>query len=242
MPIPIRKPTLADSMVTLRALGVEFGSVLDVGVFNDTPALRSTFPDLMHHLFEPVQAHFPSIERNYARVRHILHPIAVSNVDGEAFLNTFSITAGTGSTHSQVSDRAVDSATVPTLVSSVRIQKRKLDTITLGFNEKPYLLKVDVDGPDLQVLQGADRTLQSCAAVVIEAPLMQISERSTYLTDRGFRLVDIVDLSYYRGSMWQVDLVLLSAAILDSNERLRLLRSESQLDPAQWYTAGYEEQ
>jgi FkbM family methyltransferase len=143
-------------------------------------------------LFEPVQAHFPSIERNYARVRHILHPNAVSNVDGEAFLNSFSITAGTGSTHSQVSDRAADSASVPTLVSSVRIQKRKLDTITLGFNEKPYLLKVDIDGPDLQVLQGADRTLQSCAAVVIEAPLMQIPERSKYLTDRGFRLVDIV--------------------------------------------------
>jgi Methyltransferase FkbM domain len=74
----------------------------------------------------------------------------------------------------------------------------------LGFNEKPYLLKVDVDGPDLQVLQGANRTLQSCAAVVIEAPLMQIPERSKYLTDRGFRLVDTVDLSYYRGLRFNV--------------------------------------
>jgi FkbM family methyltransferase len=229
-------------MATLRALGVEFRSVLDVGVFNDTPALRSTFPGLMHHLFEPVQAHFPSIERTYASVRYILHPIAVSNVDGEAFLNTFSSTDGPQTiTRSEVSDRSADSASDPTLISSIRIQKRKLDTVMLNFNEKPYLLKVDVDGPDLQVLQGAVRTLQSCAAVVIETPLMEIPERSKYLTDRGFRLVDIVDLSYYHGIMWQVDMVFLSAAILESNERLRLLRSESQLDPAHWYTAGYEE-
>jgi hypothetical protein len=57
----------------------------------NTPTLRAAFPDLQHHLFEPVSAHFPSIRKNYAAVPHVLHPIAVSNVDGEAFLNTFAI-------------------------------------------------------------------------------------------------------------------------------------------------------
>src|SRR5258707_15725823 len=130
MPIPFRNATSADSMATLKALGVEFGSILDVGVFEDTPSLRIAFPELQHYLFEPVAAHFPSIEKNYAAVRHILHPVAVSNVDGEALLNTFSITNDTGKiTHSSVSDRAAD-ASDPTLVGSVRIEKLKLDTLT----------------------------------------------------------------------------------------------------------------
>jgi FkbM family methyltransferase len=213
-------------------------SILDVGVSEDTPSLRVAFPGLQHYLFEPVAAHFPTIKKNYAAVRHILHPVAVSNEDGEAFLNTFSITNDTGKiTHSSVSDRAED-ASDPTLVGSVRIEKRKLDTLTRGLIDAPFLLKVDVDGHDLQVLQGAEQTLQKCAAVMIEAPLWQIAERLKYLTDRGFQLFDIVDLSYYKGAMWQVDLMFLSVTVMDTNERLRPLRSGVQLDPAQWHTAG----
>jgi hypothetical protein len=64
---------------------------------------------------------------------------------------------------------------------------------------------------------------------MVEAPLWQMAETSKYLTDRGFQLFDIVDLSYYKGAMWQVDLVFLSTAILDSSQWLRPLRSESQL-------------
>jgi hypothetical protein len=54
-------------MATLKALGVEFGSILDVGVSEDTPSLRVAFPGLQHYLFEAVAAHFPSKEKNYGR-------------------------------------------------------------------------------------------------------------------------------------------------------------------------------
>lgn len=242
MPIPRRKPILSDSLLTLRSLGVPFSTVLDVGVERETAALKLVFPDLKHHLFEPVRMYFPAIAENYAAIDHELHPVAAAEVDGETFLQSFSVYGDDSRniTHSKVSDRFIDARENPNLVECLPIRKTRLDTEMEHLKEGPYLLKVDVDGTDLQVLQGSSETLETCSAVVVEAPLDTLLERSHFLTDRGFKLFDIVDLSYYKGTLWQVDLVFVSTRILQTHPQLEAMRHATRLEIDQWFTTGYE--
>lgn len=63
MPIPERLPEVTDSLRALRALGVPVECVLDVGILHGTTGLMQVFPDVKHHLFEPVDNYFDIIHK-----------------------------------------------------------------------------------------------------------------------------------------------------------------------------------
>jgi FkbM family methyltransferase len=80
----------------------------------------------------------------------------------------------------------------------------------------PYLLKLDTHGFEVPILEGASRTLERAAVLVIEAYNFQIRPEALrfdalcrYLDERGFRTVDLVDPLWrpLDGSLWQFDLV-----------------------------------
>ena len=81
-------------------------------------------------------------------------------------------------------------------------------------------------------MKGAKETLQAASVIVIEAPinrseLPHFFERSLYLMNAGFFLTDIVDLAYYHGVLWQVDLVFVRKDIVERIERLRPFEASS---------------
>ena len=97
------------------------------------------------------------------------------------------------------------------------VQKRRLDTLLAGMDfPTPYLLKVDVDGAELAVLDGAGDRLRDCSVICIESPLACLHERIGRLTAAGFRPYDIVDLCYYDEQLAQVDLVFVRADLFDA--------------------------
>jgi len=68
----------------------------------------------------------------------------------------------------------------------------------------PCFIKLDVEGGELAVLQGAERTLEECCGLLIECPARDASgpqffDLYAHLAVRGFLLFDIVRRSY-RGS------------------------------------------
>lgn len=80
----------------------------------------------------------------------------------------------------------------------------------------PQLLKVDVQGYDLEVLKGATRTLHSVEVIVVEISLIRLAptapsvlEIVVWLDAAGFRLFDIC--SFIRrpidDALWQIDAV-----------------------------------
>lgn len=115
-----------------------------------------------------------------------------------------------------------------------------LDSVLSDMPERPFLLKIDVDGPELRVLAGAAETLKHTSVVIIEATLGQLPDICNHLQGAGFRLFDIVDLSYYRGVLWQVDLVFLPARTIEIDPRYNPLPFDRPIDPKEWFTTGHE--
>jgi FkbM family methyltransferase len=244
MPIPNRKINAVDAITTLGSLGVEFGCVLDVGVQRETAALKQSLPHIRHHLFEPVPDYFKHIKTNYADLKYVLHPIAISEKDGIAYLNSVGRIESNQNeiSHSWLSETAIPPGT-PGYVSSKEIKVRSLDSVLPEIEDiNPlYFLKIDIDGLDLAVLKGATETLKHTGVVMIEATIQNLIDRATYLSNHGFTLIDIVDPAYYKGVLWQADLIFASKRLLSENKRLSPMSDPTaSIDPSQWFTAGYE--
>ncbi len=79
--------------------------------------------------------------------------------------------------------------------------------------EGPILLKIDVDGSELTVLDGCTRILPNVAAVVVEATMDRLSSIAGMLDQQGFAFFDIVDLCYCGGQLHQCDLVLVNRSV-----------------------------
>lgn len=227
-----RVPTTEDSLRILKDCDIEIGSVLDVGVLTGTAPLIHALPHLPHHLFEPVDLHFGAIEKNYRNLNHKIHRVALSDEDGEAFVACRSIHNDGKITHAELVERPVTAADLPGFVSCTAIPKARLDTIMAQEQPAtPFLLKIDVDGHEMSVLRGATETLENTSIVIIEAPLNRVAlphffERSAFLMNAGFHLMDIAELAYYDGVLWQVDLVFVRTDIVARNNRLRPFESK----------------
>jgi len=75
----------------------------------------------------------------------------------------------------------------------------------------PTLLKIDVDGQELDCLHGCSGLFERVSAVVIEATPDKICETIAFLEQSNFRLFDFVDLCYCGPQLHQVDLVFVRA-------------------------------
>ena len=242
MHIKQRKPTMAESLGVLLAYGVQVGSVLDVGVLTGTAPLIKVFEKVPHHLFEPVNLHFKQIKKNYRKLQFTLHHVALSDKDGVAYLACRSVHRNGRVTHANVYPQPVDSGDVKGFVSCEEIPQARLDTLMATQSTPgPYLLKVDVDGHEMEVLAGATDTLSQCNVVVIEAPLSRgnipdFFIRANFLMEHGFYLMDIVDLAYYGGVLWQVDLVFVRRDVVAARDELRPFQAQGfQFDAQKWY-------
>lgn len=209
-----RKPTKANSLQFLKDSGLLPKTIIDVGVQYETRELRSIFPDSKHVLIEPVEQYREKIIENYSAIQQKEFIwAAASSQPGKLFLSLIKRDSET-TTHSQLSDNYSSNAgyEVDVITIDNLCQEKKY--------EQPYLLKIDIDGKDLEVLKGAEETLKSTSCVVIEAPIQTILERTQYLVEQGFVLWDIIDFCYYHGNLSQVDLIFIRRDIKKNNPNL----------------------
>lgn len=214
------KPFKGDALARLRAADVPITSIIDVGVRDKTGELIEHFPDKHHLLFEPVRAFFPDIEKNYAGISHELHPVALSNERGTLYLVELCVLSDGVVTHSQIepAPRQVDGRRV---VNCEPVNVRRFDELGIKV-EKNFLLKVDVDGVDFQVMQGFGSTLKDASVVIVEATFDTLYPRMQILAHAGFDVFDIVDLIYYGNGLQQMDLIMLRSDLNTPNVRPKL--------------------
>lgn len=205
-----RVPTKLSALKQIDRMGIPVKTVLDVGVQTMTKPLMEHYLHLRHFLFEPVKERHGDIAKNYENVDHVLEGVALSDEDGESFLETSTIRNDLAVTHARLKKEPKgDYRTIKTA---------RLDSIMKEHDaEKPYLLKIDVDGVELSILKGATETLKECSIVILEAHPRDFLERSGFLFQQGFVLLDVVDICYYEGIFRQFDMIFANKKFFDGS-------------------------
>lgn len=209
----MRHPMKIDSFTKLKAMNVPIGCILDVGVKTCTYELLSAFPDKHHVLMEPIVEWNPQIEKNYGgkKASYEILNIAVSDKDGEINLKTSTVRENMPITHARITEEQGEGPQFRSVAT------QRLDSVVGARNlQKPYLLKIDVDGAELKVLAGAEKTLADSSVVVIETGIANIVERAQAVESAGFQVFDIVDISYYDNRFVQADMVFLNRKIIEN--------------------------
>lgn len=214
------------SLRTARERGLPVGCVIDVGVQRGTGSLIEVFPDRPHLLFEPVAEFFPEIARNYRHIEHNLFDLALSDVDGEGFLQSGSH-SGAGVTHAWVAK------------TGTPIRLARLDTIVGGCGRAgPYLLKIDVDGADApaKIIDGAAAIMPSVSCVVSEMVAERFLDLAGRIERYGFVLWDIIEGSYYDDVFYQCDAVFIRRDLIAANPGLKPFSIKS-FDQRKWWSS-----
>ena len=141
-----------DACYDIARRGLDLQTILDVGANTGQSALLflETFPKAKIHCFEPVTATFADLQRNLCGTRCRCIHSAVGSEVGEARISVGRLS----STNSLVNFRPGDATeTVRVTTVDAYVDEQALAVVDL--------LKVDVEGFDLNVLEGAARSFAS---------------------------------------------------------------------------------
>ncbi|HEY9848968.1 MAG TPA: FkbM family methyltransferase [Leptolyngbyaceae cyanobacterium] len=205
----VNRQTLLGSLQNIKKLGFEPKTVIDVGAAAGTFQLYETFPNAKHILIEPLEENKPYLEKIVSQYKDCEYLIAVATkTPGTAVLNVHPDLEGS-SLYLECEDSNVNGSprTVPAIA---------LDDICLDRNyQSPYLIKIDVQGAELDVLAGATEILKQTEYVILEVVLFeffkngpQFYDTIDFMKQRGFVVYDILDY-WYRpldNAMSQVDI------------------------------------
>ncbi|BDX00709.1 FkbM family methyltransferase [Maricaulis maris] len=198
-----RSPKKLEAFRVLKRRGVRVDAVVDVGVLHGTSELIDHFPRVHHYLFEPVDECRDAIERVYAGLDFTLFQKAVGSGDSVA---TMRILGEAGSLNSSAH---VDLAEGGREARAIEVVA--LDSVAAKFGPvRNCLLKIDTDGNEVSVLDGARSFLSSCAVIVVEVTQANLAEVVARLTAEGFSIFDIVEPCYFDEALWQVDVIFLN--------------------------------
>lgn len=184
--------------------------VIDVGAARGTFELYETFPDAKHLLIEPLGENKPFLEKIVLSLKDARYVIAAATKkSGLITLNVHPDYDGS-SIYREDEDSNVNG--VPRSVRAVMLD----DLCREHGLQGPCLIKIDVQGAELDVLEGATETMKSAEYIILEATLFkffnggpQLFDVMNFMKQRGFVVYDILDYGYrpLDGAMSQVDLV-----------------------------------
>ncbi len=214
----VMRLSMGDVLQHLKGLGLEAQTIIDVGVGYGTPELYDAFPGASFVLVEPLREFEPSIRA--ITTRYAAHHInaAAGSVNGSTDITVYPGDLQASSRFSAVGE---DRAEVRT------VQMVRLDTVVKPVG--PTVLKIDVQGSELDVLKGCEGILQVVVLVLVEvgvtvagqgAPAM--TEVIQLMSDRGF-----VPYDFY-SPVWRprdLSLAHIDVAFLPRNSRLRQVAS-----------------
>jgi len=180
----------------LRSLLPECTIVFDVGAnTGDWTAMALDVNPALHiHCFEPSAAPFHKLRmRNFAESQVTLNPIGLSASTGEATLHVFADSAGINSLYVREGLSARQASTEQVRLDTLDAYCQQLEVLHID------LLKLDVEGHELMVLQGATQMLSQgrirhiqfeYGGTFIDARVL-LKDIFKLLTSTGYRLFRI---------------------------------------------------
>ena len=185
--------SLKASLDLLKANGLRPRTVFDVGVASGTPGLYQTFDDVRYVLVDPLVESELFMRDICARFSGAVYELAAAGAAaGQA---DFGIDPGLSGS-SFFRGGATERRPVPVITLSSLVEKYDLDA--------PFLLKLDVQGFEIQVLRGFEGHLRQTDAIVAEtnfwadrkgkgAPTHH--ELIAYMAEHGFMVYDIAGVA-----------------------------------------------
>ena len=236
-PVTTTRPTKLNSLLTLNGKGMIIKTVLDIGVQYQTPELVAAFPKARHILVEPAEEYHPVIIQNYTDnlIDFELVPCACGEKAGSAYLNLIDIDGSGFTTHTNIS---VEPTSQRHKIIDVLTIECLLDRYIPKFTDS--LLKIDVDGLELEILKGGGSQLDAFKVIIIEAAISinnnYFFDRLNLIHDAGFELWDLVDFCYYKGNLSQVDAIFVRKDQKTANPRLDPWHDKLPFDGSNWVT------
>ena len=193
----------------IKSTGFAPVNIFDIGVATDTNELYQHFPSARYCFIEPLVEFEPSLQllcNQYPGSVYLL--AAAGATDGELELQVTPDLGGT-SKFSLVNAEIFD-------MTTRTVPQVKIDTAwtTLELSGAS-LLKVDVQGGELEVLRGAELCLDNFEVILLETGLTEVyvgqpifHEYIAYMAERDYVVYDIIHAGYGdNGLLCQIDLV-----------------------------------
>jgi FkbM family methyltransferase len=173
-------------------------TIIDVGanVGQYAYATFTFYPDAIIHSFEPVPETFAQLKLNTHKIEKIkVYSCALG--DSEGTIDFFQNEHSHASSALEVSIEQKEALPETKNYKKIQVPVHKLDDFDFGVSlEKPILLKMDVQGFEMQVLQGGNNFLKSVEYILLEMSFVQMykneplfDEMHQYIKEKGFVLV-----------------------------------------------------
>lgn len=203
----------------VKRLGFAPAAVIDVGVAYGTPELYDAFPDARYLLVDPLEEYAEAIGQITSRLRDAEWVRAAAGPEPGSIEITVNRAPALSSTlgHWKGQDDGGTARSVPVVRIDDLVAERSLDG--------PFLLKADVEGAELRVLDGASRVLEQTELVMLEVNLFQflpgqpeLHDVVAYMKAKGFVAYD-----FYGGHLRLLDeaLAMVNMAFVREDGRFR---------------------
>lgn len=199
---------LDDFLLYIRKLGLKPATVIDVGVAYGTFALYETFPDASHLLVEPLEEWREALETISHKYKAQYVIAAAGAKPGKITIHVHDDLISSSALH-EVEGDYIDGT--PREVPVVTLDQLCREKDLRG----PFFIKVDVQGAELNVLDGATQLLEDTEVIVLEVSLFktmstnpELHDVVQYMKEHGFVTYDIFNFALrpLDGALGQVDM------------------------------------
>ena len=183
---------MAAVLDNMKRLGLDPGTVIDVGVGYGTPELWEAFPRARLLMIEPIPDRFggPALEAVRRRDGAELLAAAAGAEAGSTPITVHRAPEMSSLLGAWIGDRDGDAREVAVVRVDDAVRERSLPG--------PHVLKVDVEGAELTVLDGAEAVLAETDLVLLEVRMFelvpggaQLHDVIPYMKERGFVAYDL---------------------------------------------------
>lgn len=211
----------------LRKLGIRFCTVIDVGVAFGTPAVYASNAGAKFYLIEPVPSCKPELDKIAQRLGGEAFNVAAGAADGSMDFFVHPDVSGS-STKRQLEGSYFDG-------QHIQVPVRRLDSLIPQPIVRPCLLKIDTQGAELEVLDGATGILGEVDVVIIEVSFHQFRDGAPEFHEVVGRMSELGFCAYetLEGHLRTVDNALAQVDIAFVRENSPLRQHKTFFSPEQ---------
>jgi FkbM family methyltransferase len=189
--MPWSAPSWARALRLLETHGLAPVTIFDIGVAYGTFPLYRAFPKAFFHLVDPARESLACMRKLARRLDCQIHTLALGDHDGEANLEV----------RADFQESTLLEEVGPRGAHRVdRVAMRRFDSLFDAIR-RPSLVKIDVQGAELMVLEGMTGKLAEVDALIVETSTIstvkggpEVAAVVRFLEDHGFALVDVLGL------------------------------------------------